>query len=197
MLFRSHGQVRADTIGGDTDISTKFGGVSVKKIRGSVSVENEHASVQAENILGDITVRTSFASVNISRIGGNIEVINQHSSITASDILPPKGTERRRVVCKTTFGGIKLRLPESLSSEIRVSSSDASFKSDFPIAVELKGTISSRSPVSNFKGIIDSGRDLLELETSNGSITIEKTANELWDWIDHLTAVHTFHKSGE
>lgn len=197
VLRNSHGQVRADTIGGDTDISTKFGGVSVNTVRGSLSVENEHASVQAENILGDITIRNSFGPVNISRIGGNVEVINQHSSITASEILPPKGTERRRVVCKTTFGGIKLRLPESLSSEIRVSSSETSFKSDFPIAVELKGTIGSGSRISNFKGVIDSGRDVIELDTSNGSITMEKTANVLWDWIDNLTAVHTFHTSGE
>ncbi len=197
VLRNSHGLVRADNIGGDTDISTKFGGVSVKTIRGSVSVENEHASVQAENILGDITIRNSFGPVNISRVGGNVEVINQHSSITASDILPPKGTERRRVVCRTTFGGIKLRLPESLSSEIRVSSSEASFKSDFPIAVELKGTISSRSSISNFKGVIDSGRDMLELDTTNGSITMEKTANEFSDWLDLLSTIHTFHKNAE
>ena len=176
----AHGSVTVSMIRGNATVVTSFAHARVKNIAGDVSVDNQHGVIEIENVGGDASANTSFQPVNIKKVAGNIMVISEHGNINATDILPPVNEEKQKVRMKTSFGTIKLRLPDTLSSDVVASVSNGKFTTDFPLMTNLQGAkIDSRQ--QNFRGKVGDGGDVIELECSNGNIYLEKSVTGDWD----------------
>jgi len=182
-IRNSHGKVNASNIRNNTFIKTSFNKVNAVLISGDLIVENVHGTITSSDIQGDIKANTSFASVNASHIDGDVIVTNQHGNITVNDILYEVSPEdinnnktilKRRVNLKTDFGNIRLKLPETLSATINVSTSDGKISGDFPLNINLKGLDLSKTSHPKISGSVGDGRDSIDIEVSNGSVYIDK-----------------------
>ncbi|MBT4485079.1 MAG: DUF4097 family beta strand repeat protein [Candidatus Latescibacteria bacterium] len=181
-LRNRHSGVTVRNVHNDVTVVTSFGKVEAEKIKGDLSVENQHSSVKVMNIAGEADVRTTFGRVNIDHVKGNVSVINQHSSIDVKNILPNSAERERRVLLKTTFGNIRLEAPESLSAQVKASTSNGKFSSDFPLMVTLQGTVlSSSSSDQRIAGTVGEGDDIIELENSHGNIYLGKSMDDDWE----------------
>lgn len=176
----AHGMVNVRSIRDNATVVTSFAHAKVRNIAGDVSVENQHGVIEIENIAGGATAHTSFQPVNIRKVAGDVMVISEHGNINAIDILPQSKVDKRKVRMKTSFGTIKLRLPDTLSSDVVASVSMGKFTTEFPLMTNLQGAkIDSRQ--QNFTGKIGDGGDEIELECSNGNIYLEKSVTGNWD----------------
>jgi len=170
----SHNKVYVEDIRNNTSITTGFGKVTATNIDGDLDVTNQHSSVEAEIIHGNVDVHTSFGSVNVDQVDGDVIVNNQHSSITVNNVLQKEMNRKRSIRLKTSFGAIKLYVPDNLSAQITAHTSQGKFKSGFPLMVNLQNIDVSSSSTQNISGTVGDGRDSIELEGSNGNIYLEK-----------------------
>jgi len=186
-IRNSHGKVDVNGVENDTRITTSFQKAVVKNIRGNVTVESQHSPVEVANVLGDADVNTSFGHMNLTRIRGGVVATNQHGSVTAEDILPSGEDEGRLVRLKTSFGTMKLILPETLSAQLAVTTSQGKIESDFPITMKLRGTLSTSSTTQKIDGTVGSGKDRIEIEGSHSNIYLEKSGTGDWDFSDYVS----------
>ena len=173
-VSNSHSTVNVTDIRNATSITTSFGKVTAKNIDGDLDVENQHSSVEAEIIRGNVDVRTSFGSVDVDQADGDVIVTNQHSSITVNNVLQKEMNRKRLIRLQTSFGPIKLYVPDDLSAQITAHTSQGTFKCGFPLFVNLQNVDVSSSSTQNISGTVGDGKDSIELEGSQGNIYLEK-----------------------
>ena len=174
IVRNSHSKVYVENIRNNTSITTGFGKVTAINIDGDLEVENQHSSVEAEIIHGNVDIHTSFGSVNVDQVDGDVIVNNQHSSITVKNVLQKEMNRKRSIRLKTSFGSIKLYVPDDLSAQITAHTSQGTFKCGFPLMVNMQNVDVSSSSTQNISGTVGDGRDSIELEGSNGNIYLEK-----------------------
>jgi len=182
-IRNSHGKVNASNIRNNTFIKTSFNNLKAELISGDLIVENVHGTITTSDIKGDIKANNSFAPVNVSHIDGGVVVTNQHGNITVNDILYDVSPEdmnnnktimKRNVNLKTDFGNIRLKLPETLSAAIKVSTSDGKISGDFPLNINLNELDLSKTSHPKFSSSVGDGKDSIEIEVSRGSVYIDK-----------------------
>nr|HPH44627.1 DUF4097 family beta strand repeat-containing protein [Candidatus Aminicenantes bacterium] len=76
---------------------------------------------------------------------------------------------RSDIRADTTNGSVNLRLGGEVNADFRARSTNGSITVDFPVTI--KGTISSRHRI---EGQIGGGGPSIELETTNGSIRVNR-----------------------
>ena len=190
-ITNSHGSVTCRAIGGDTRINNSHGRIDVKNmesdvraqtsfnrvnaeyVKGKLTVENQHGAVEAVFIDGGADIHTTFGSVQVDHIDGNVVVINQHGSITAQNILQDPAGSKRNVRLKTSHASIKMRVPETFSANISVSTTNGKFKCDFPLSMNLGDSEISGSS-QRLKGTVGDGNDTVDLEATHSNIYVEK-----------------------
>lgn len=132
--------------------------VTVEKL----SVVN--ASIKLDGVQGAVKVETVNGRVNATNLGGNAEIETVNGPINAS--FSAVGA-RQTLSFDTVNGPITVRLPADAGVQVDASVVNGRISCDFPIELGGKGRRS-------LKGKIGDGRAELELETVNGSISIEK-----------------------
>jgi hypothetical protein len=123
-----------------------------------------NGEIEATRLNGDVTLATVNGSVTFSTTGGG------RASTVNGSIHGEMGRADWSDTLKmaTVNGGITLRLPADLNTEVRASTVNGDISSDFPM------TISGRISRRKVEGTIGGGGRLLALDSVNGSITLKR-----------------------
>ena len=183
-ITASNGAIHTVDGAGPSHFRTSNGSVHVEGLHGRLDAETSNGRIELASVDGDAQVKTSNGNVEVRELRGSLDATTSNSSINADidratrDIrantnngsirldLPPDFSAG--VHAHTSNSSIAVRLPASTNAHVIASTSNDSISSDFEMTVH--GAIGK----THLEGDIGRGGPLVDLDTSNGSIRIQK-----------------------
>ena len=167
-LRTSNGRVTASSILGAVDVQTSNGPVELRDLDGPATVRTSNGGVRAEGMVSAFEATTSNGAIraNLKRAeaGRAIRVSTSNGPIE----LALDSFDKNDVYASSSNGGITLRLPNALGARVRARTSNSSISTDFEVRRD------GENSKTRLEGVIGSGGPLLDLNTSNGSIRLQK-----------------------
>ncbi len=168
-LRTSNGGVRITNLTGNIEADTSNGGMDLSGFQGSAVLHTSNGGIKADGVRGHFEATTSNGGVDATIAGdGDNRPVRVRTS-NGSIRLTLEGTLGTDIYANTSNASITLRAPASLAARIKADTSNASVKTDFDVLVEA-GQIGK----SQLRGTVNGGGPLLELNTSNAGINLEK-----------------------
>ena len=130
-----------------------------------MDVTSGNGAVKALGVRGAAKVHTSFGGITIENVSGPVDASNSNGSITVAS---NSNGGCQPITIKTTFGPIKVVLPDSSNYNVAASTSFGNINSDFPV------TVSGQTNSESINGKIGNGGCELKIIGSNGRIDILK-----------------------
>jgi DUF4097 and DUF4098 domain-containing protein YvlB len=131
-----------------------------------VEVETVNGKLYIEGIAGRVRASTVNGTVEIQDLSGEAEASTVNGGIEASyREADPDGRHH----FSTTNGGVRLTLPPNVSGRFEASTVNGSIRTDFPL--EVHGRFGGR----RLDGRLGEGRGSFDINTVNGSVTIDKS----------------------
>jgi len=187
------GEARGQTAGGSLSFGqmdgpiygrTSGGGISVAGCKGGVDLETSGGSIHLGEVQGDTTAHTSGGSISLKKtngktavgtsgggieaadVRGSIDASTAGGSITANISAQPTGDCRLH----TSGGSIKVSLAEKVAVDVDAKTSGGRVVTEVPVA----GVVQGEHKPNVLRGKINGGGPALSLETSGGSIYLQK-----------------------
>jgi len=184
-LESSNGGVRVTDVEGNTRLRTSNWGVNLTHVRGDVEATTSNGGIELNDVQGRAILRTSNGGIHADDVRGLFDASTSNAGVHAVIREVEAG---RTVKAHTSNGGIELtldrvesdveastsnapvtvRLPASITANVKARTSNASIHSDFDVTA--RGEISK----NHLEGTIGGGGRLLDLSTSNGPIRLTK-----------------------
>jgi hypothetical protein len=150
----------------DTKLVSTNGRVQIGAIEGRADLHTTNGAVHAEGTQGVLKAHTTNGAISLVQVAGGCNAVTTNGNITAELLsLGSQGCELH-----TTNGAIHISLPENVRADLEASTTNGNVTSALPLSVQ--GKISKQG----MEGKINGGGPPLKLRTTNGSITIEKSA---------------------
>jgi DUF4097 and DUF4098 domain-containing protein YvlB len=153
-------------IGGAASVSTSFGLVEASRIGGDLRVDSSNGAVKGSGVAGGANVTTSFAGVTLDGVMGRVDVDNQNGSVDVRAL--SRGGKCFPVSLKSSFGPIRIYLPEGIGYDVNAHTSFGKVTSQIPL------TVTGPFSADSMSGKIGDGKCPLTLDNSNGNIDILK-----------------------
>jgi DUF4097 and DUF4098 domain-containing protein YvlB len=128
-----------------------------RTVNGGISASGIRARAEAHTVNGGINVEAAGLTT-AETVNGGIE-----ATVGAADWSDP-------VTLKTVNGGIIVSLPGAISANVKAATVNGDIETDFPLTV--KGKFGRR----RIEGSIGGGGALLQMETVNGGIKLDKAS---------------------
>ncbi len=132
-------------------------------VRSDLKIETTNGRITVSEISGRLKLRTTNGKIRVEEISGQVDARTTNGSIVADF---NRLDESSDMGFYTTNGSIKIYLPSDVRCDLRAKTTNGSINSDFP--VEIQGKFTSK----RLTGSINGGGALIELRTTNGSISI-------------------------
>lgn len=170
---RLHGPLDGDTSGGGirvtecegtVKIQTSGGGIDVLGGSGSLNGDTSGGAITVKKFKGPVAVGTSGGGITLEEIAGAVKGDTSGGSIHAVLLSPLPG----EVSLATSGGGVTVKVPADAAFNLDASTSGGGVSSDF-----LLTTKSALEP-DRIKGTVNGGGPALQLESSGGSIHVQK-----------------------
>ena len=162
----SSGAVRIDTV------YEKYRNLRVK-VNYEVKVPEGCRIELARSTNGDIELAGRFGKVKAGTTNGDIRLESATGqaelSTTNGGIVLELRDLTDDIRADTTNGSIKIRLPGDPNARLVARTTNGSIRTDYPVTIE--GTVNSRR---RLEGTLGKGGPTISLETTNGSITINR-----------------------
>jgi hypothetical protein len=129
-------------------------------VTGAVDVRVQHAGVTALDLMKGGRVAVLGGEVSVERFTGPLEVDAQRSTVQ----LQPAGPLADAVVARTTFGDIRLRVPEGSRMALEASSSGE-------LTVDVPGLAVTREG-GRATGTLAGGTNVVRLSADHGSVEV-------------------------
>lgn len=184
LIKSSNGSLRVTGTEGNATLRTTNGSVRVASITGTVSASSSNGAIEFVDLNGPATARTTNGRIRMEEIQGPMEASTTNGGIVAS---MTRSTDERKMRFSTSNGSIELRLPAPLRNDVRASTSNGSIEiklpasASFQVAARTSGSsIRTDFPIEGevtkkrIEGKVGGGGPLLDLSTSNGSISLER-----------------------
>jgi len=184
LVKSTNGSLRVNGIDGAATLRTTNGAVRVSAVNGTVSVASTNGEVECVDMSGPVTARTTNGRIRMNDIEGPMDASTTNGTISAE---MTKSTDSRKMRFSTTNGTIELRLPSNLKNDVRASTTNGSIAVKMPSgsAFHVTARTSGSSIDSDFdvvgditkkrvEGKVGGGGALLDLSTSNGSISLQR-----------------------
>ena len=184
LIKSTNGSLRVSGTNGAVNLRTTNGSVRVSAVNGAVSANSTNGAIELVGLNGAATARTTNGRIKMDEIQGPMEASTTNGSIVAA---MAKSTDDRKMRFSTTNGAIELRLPAGLKNDVRASTSNGSIEVKMPngAAFQVAARTSGASIRSDFnvegevtkkriEGKVGGGGALLDLSTSNGSISLQR-----------------------
>ncbi len=174
-LRTSNGRIDTEGVDGGLKARTSNGRIEVRDIKGNADLRTSNGRIVGEDIGGEVFADTSNGRIDLVQVGGPVEALTSNGSINIRDV-------RGDIRCRASNGSIKLGnvvasadastsngsincvLPPNASATVSGSTANGKIRSDFPLRIR-RGSVS---------GTIGDGQHSIELETTNGTISIER-----------------------
>lgn len=167
-LRTSNGTIRASMMTGDLEGHTTNGTVELQNFSGSASVHTSNGVIRADRVKGYFSASTTNGAVEghlVEPSGGRpvrVETTNGRVNLTV------EGSKIPDIQASTTNGSITVRLPGNVNAKVKAHTSNSSINSEFDVTTQ--GNLSKH----HLEGTIGTGGPLLDLQTSNGTIRLQK-----------------------
>ena len=161
----TNGSIRAARVGGQLTAKTSFGPIDLSQANGGIDVMGQNGAVKAVDVKGSAHVVTSFGGITMEGVTGSVEATNANGSITVNSAA--RGG-CQPIVLRSSFGPIKLGLPDGVNYDVTATTTFGSINLEFPVTTS--GTISHDA----IHGRIGNGGCELRITDSNGRIDILK-----------------------
>ena len=189
LISSSNGRIDVDGVEGNARLHTSNGGIRVQRLKGNLEAETSNGSIETQELTGNANLRTSNGAVRGDASGGSFEAVTSNGRIEvrltdSASTWPVRlhssnghielsldSKELPEVRASTSNSSILLRLPASANARVRAYTSHSPVSSEFD---ELHADGERRRTHSEMEGTIGRGGPLLDLETSNGPIKIQK-----------------------
>jgi DUF4097 and DUF4098 domain-containing protein YvlB len=145
------------------DLDTSNGAIAIWEIQSDIYCSTSNGAITMEDTEGYAELRTSNGKIMVKNHYGELSGRTSNGEISADVLLPGQG----QCILKTSNGAITLSIPaEGTSAMIEASTSNGK--------VEINGldVTVTKMQKTEFNGKIGSGEGDIELETSNGNITL-------------------------
>lgn len=174
-LHTSNGHVEAREIDGNVELRTSNGGVDVLRVKGSAVMRTTNGSIVGEDIGGKVLADTSNGGIELAKVSADVEAFTSNGRIAITDVgggircrTSNGRIELTNVIANadamTSNGSITCRVPGNVSATVSAMTSNGKARCDFPLTIRH----------GRFSGKLGDGEHTIELETSNGSISLEK-----------------------
>lgn len=161
----ANGSIRATKVGGQLTAKGSFGVIDLSQVTGGIDVTNQNGAVKAVDVKGSARVVTSFGGITMEDVAGSVEATNTNGSITVTSAAR---SGCQPIVLKSSFGPIKLWLPDAVNYDVTATTSFGMINLDFPVTTS--GAISQDA----LHGRIGNGGCELRITDTNGRIDILK-----------------------
>jgi len=181
----SGGDVDANQVTGDIDLSTSGGDVSAMLINGSVYGQTSGGDIEIDDINGDVDISTSGGQLDIKSVMGRLTGNTSGGDVFAR--VQGNGMLKSPIRLSTSGGEITLQLPPNtkatVEAQIRTHDpySGYNIHSDFKLKIEEETQKGKKDTgwgrgyyIITGTGDLNGGGPLIQLETVEGDITIEK-----------------------
>lgn len=179
----SGGDIIVDGTNGVLEVSTSGGDIELKNIKDVIKAKTSGGNVEAVNVMNGIYASTSGGDIELDDIQGFIEAKTSGGDVEAKMTLSDFSKDHH-VDMKSSGGNLTLYIPEKLPATITAvinikgtSWRDYDIYSDFPLTSKKQTDEDKRGrreEVIRSEGKINSGGDVILLETTNGNISIKK-----------------------
>ncbi|MFN0100797.1 MAG: DUF4097 family beta strand repeat-containing protein [Bryobacteraceae bacterium] len=184
LIKSTNGSLRVNGIDGAANLRTTNGSVRASAVNGAVSASSTNGAIEFVGLNGSAIARTTNGRIKMEEINGPMEASTTNGSILAA---MTRSVDDRKMRFSTTNGTIELRLPAGLKNDVRASTSNGSIEVKLPSAAsfQVAARTSGSSIRSDFnvegevtkkrvEGKVGGGGALLDLSTSNGSISLQR-----------------------
>lgn len=189
LISTSNARIEVDGVEGKARLHSSNGGMRLTRVKGDFEADTTNGPIDAQDLRGNANFHTSNGSVHAQASGGSFEAVTSNGRIEVRLNDPASGPVRLHssnghieltvdskqlpeVRASTTNSSILLRLPSMSDARVRAyTSHSSSVSSEFD---ELHSESDRHRSRSELEGNLGHGGPLLELETTNGAIKIQK-----------------------
>ena len=146
------------------DVHTGDGSIKLRDLTGSIRADTGDGSIEADDMDGGIDVHSGDGSVHVS---GRFDSLQLHTGDGSVELNVKRGSKVNadwRV--QTGDGSVQLRLPQDLSANLELHTGDGRINMDVPL------TVTGIKNEHSIQGKLNGGGALLQVRTSDGSISI-------------------------
>jgi DUF4097 and DUF4098 domain-containing protein YvlB len=145
---------------------TGDGDVVAKSLAGELDFTTGDGRLELDDVDGTLRAHTSDGSV---RVSGRFDVLELRTSDGRVEVEARPGSQIREPWdIRSSDGSVTLRIPANLAANVELHTSDGSITTNIPIAVE--GSFGSH----DIHGKLNGGGNRLTVNTSDGSVTLDK-----------------------
>ncbi len=131
----------------------------------NLKIKTTNGRVKVVDVSGQLMLRTTNGKVEAENVGGVLMARTTNGSVTTRIEKLDADGEYELI---TTNGSIRVYLPSHAAFDVRARTTNGSIETDFPLTIEGKYA------GKNVRGRVNGGGPLFFLETTNGSIRINK-----------------------
>jgi DUF4097 and DUF4098 domain-containing protein YvlB len=151
-------------------------GVKIELVRstnGDVELIGHYGDVRASSTNGDIKLSGSAGAAELSTTNGGIHASDLTGPVDAHTtngrITLTVQSLKGDIIARTTNGGITARLGGEINARLKVHTTNGSINTSLPVTISNLNQSRRR-----LEGTIGSGGPLIDLSTTNGSVSIER-----------------------
>lgn len=160
----SGGSIKIGSIEGNVHADTSGGSISLAAASGAARLDTSGGSIKVGTVRGPAHLDTSGGSIRVEQAENTVKADTSGGSIEVGFVGPLKG----RCELDTSAGGITVRLDPNAAFDLDADTSAGGVTCDFPI------TVQGKMKRDHLAGKVNGGGPLLKLDTSAGSIRIQK-----------------------
>lgn len=144
------------TVSGDVEVNGVTGELRARSVSGSVTVKGVNGAVNASSVSGNVRVGEVNGTANAKSTSGNVEVeIRQLQGAGNMDF-------------GSVSGDVRVKLPDNLDAEVKMSTLSGDLKTDFPLTIEE----AKWGPGKKASGKVGGGTRSLKLSSTSGSVSL-------------------------
>jgi DUF4097 and DUF4098 domain-containing protein YvlB len=148
------------------DLETSNGAITVLDSEEDLKCSSSNGAITIHDTEGYAKLRTSNGVITVNNHHGDLDGKTSNGVIYADIVLPRNG----ECVLKTSNGIITLAIPDSTSAILEASTSNGKIEvHDLSVSV-------IKMDKKKFKGKMGSGRGTIDLQTSNGNISVKNSS---------------------
>jgi DUF4097 and DUF4098 domain-containing protein YvlB len=161
-LKTEHGGISASDLDGPLTAEGSFEDMTVARVAGVVDVRVSHGSLRASDLPKGGRVAALGGEVRVERFAGALQVEAERSALD----LQPAGALTDTVIARTTFGDIRLRVPEGSRMLLEAGASNGE------VTIDVPGLAVTRESDGRATGTMSGGTNAVRLFAEHGSVEI-------------------------
>jgi DUF4097 and DUF4098 domain-containing protein YvlB len=161
-VLNRHGDVTARKIAEQAEIETTFADIRLEDVAGEVLLQNEHGDISGKQLSGNIDATNRFGEIELRADSAEVICRNDHGRIH----LTFSGDKLHRVEAQTSFGELRVKVPESVSPQVAAATSFGEIHSDLPVYMTDVGADAFRD--------LDPSTARMKLKNEHGNIWISQ-----------------------